>query len=132
MRNKKILTLDDLVLFCERNNFKTFSSKDSGYDICVQVPATFESDETMSDDSILFASVKAFHTGSNRNRSNLTEKAAKECMKNMAYKPVLANFCEIDGVRDFTAHDMEFNDDGSITYIEKQVGCFTADKPYFE
>lgn len=53
-------------------------------------------------------------------------------MKNLAYKPVLANFCEVDGVRDFTAHDMEFNEDGSINYIEKQVGCFTADKPYFE
>lgn len=50
----------------------------------------------------------------------------------MAYKPVLANFCEIDGVRDFTAHDMKINDDGTISYLEKQVGCFTADKPYME
>ena len=109
-----------------------FNAKEVGYDIYVQVPATFEEDKESSEDSILYATVRAFHTGSNKNRSNLTEKAAKECMKNMAYKPVLANFCEIDGVRDFTAHDMEINDDGSINYIEKQVGCFTADKPYFE
>lgn len=109
-----------------------FNAKEVGYDIYVQVPATFEEDKESSEDSILYATVRAFHTGSNKNRSNLTEKAAKECMKNMAYKPVLANFCEIDGVRDFTAHDMEINDDGSIDYIEKQVGCFTADKPYFE
>ena len=119
-------------MFCEQNNFSHFSSKEDNTEIYVQVPATFEQDKEDSDDSLLFATVKAFHTGNNRNHSRLTEKAAKECMKNMAYKPVLANFCEIDGVRDFTSHDMEFNDDGSITYIEKQVGCFTADKPYLE
>ena len=132
MRNKKILTIEDLVAFCEQKNFVRFTSKESGYDLCVQVPAHFEEEKEESDDSILYAKVKAFHTGANRNKSSLTEKAAKECMKNMAYKPVLANFCEVDGVKDFTAHDMEFNDDGTVTYLEKQVGCFTADKPYLE
>lgn len=53
-------------------------------------------------------------------------------MKEMAYKPVLANFCEIDGVRDFTSHDFEIDEDGNYIYYEKQVGCFTIDKPYME
>ena len=35
-------------------------------------------------------------------------------------------------LKDFTSHDMELNDDGSVNYIEKQVGCFTSDKPFFE
>lgn len=81
---------------------------------------------------MLYAHVLAYHTGRNRNQSNLTEAAAKRAMKSMAYKPVLANFCEIDGVRDFTSHDMEIDEDGECTYIEKQVGCFTADAPYME
>ena len=81
---------------------------------------------------MLFAPVLAFHTGANRNRSNVTESAAKKAIKELAYKPVLANFCEIDGVRDFTTHDFEMDEDGNITYLEKQIGCFTADKAYME
>ena len=69
------------------------------------------------------------HTSKNRNGSSLTEKAAKECLSTIAYKPILANFCTVDGVDDFTSHDMEIDEDGNIIYIEKQVGCFTADKP---
>jgi len=44
------------------------------------------------------------HTGKNRNGSNLTEEAAKNCLSSIAYKPLLADFCEIDGVEDFTSH----------------------------
>lgn len=72
------------------------------------------------------------HTGRNRNKSNLTEKGAKSCLSKIAYKPVLADFTEINGERDFTYHAIEYNDDGSRTYIEKQVGCFTSDKPYMK
>lgn len=81
---------------------------------------------------MLMANVLAFHTGENLNKSNVTESAAKKAIKEMAYKPVLANFCEIDGVRDFTSHDFEIDDDGNVHYQEKQVGCFTADVPYLE
>ena len=95
------------------------------------MPAHFSKSED-EDAEMLFASVLAFHTGNNRNRSNLTEDAAKKAIKELAYKPVLANFCEIDGVRDFTSHDFIIDDDGNFIYEEKQVGCFTADKPYME
>ena len=126
---KKILTIDDLVAFCQSQNFRHFSAKESGYQICVQLPATFEKMES-SDTDVLIAPVLAFHTARNLNKSAVTEDAAKKAMKKMAYKPVLANFCEIDGVRDFTSHDFEVDEDGNYIYYEKQVGCFTADKPY--
>lgn len=29
--HKKLLTVDDLVKFCEQNNFAKFNSKESGY-----------------------------------------------------------------------------------------------------
>ena len=125
-----ILTLDDLAKFCEQNNFVKFDAKDSGYQICVQIPAQFSQEN--SDDSMLFANVLAFHTGVNRNKSSLTEDAAKKAIKNLAYKPVLANFCEIDGVRDFTSHDFDVDENGNYIYYEKQVGCFTADKAYMK
>ena len=132
MRKSKILTIDDLVKFCQDQNFTQFSSKDSGYSLHVQIPC--ESFEAIDDEDPLtfYGNVRLMHTGRNRNKSNLTEKGAKSCLSKIAYKPVLADFTEVNGERDFTYHAMEFNEDGSRTYIEKQVGCFTSDKPYME
>ena len=127
----RVLTIEDLVAFCEQQNFSHFSAAQTGYQICVQVPAHFSKTDE-SDSDMLFASVLAFHTGPNRNRSSVTESAAKKAIKELAYKPVLANFCEIDGVRDFTGHDFMIDDDGNFIYQEKQIGCFTADKPYMK
>ena len=132
MRRSKILTIDDLVRFCQDQNFTQFSSKESGYSIYVQIPC--ESFEATDDEDPLtfYGNVKLMHTGLNRNKSNLTEKGAKSCLSKIAYKPVLADFTEVNGERDFTSHSMEFNEDGSRTYIEKQVGCFTSDMPYMK
>lgn len=125
---KKMLTLFDLEKFCETKNFARFSSAESGYQLCVSVPATFE--QNQEDDSLmLFADVKLMHTDKNRNKSALTEKGAKKCLSSIAYKPVLANFAEFDGEWDFTSHDVDIDKDGNFIYIERQVGCFTADKP---
>ena len=125
--HKKILTLDDLVKFCEQQNFAKFSSAESGYQLCVTIPAQFEKED--DDDSLmLFADVLLMHTAENRNHSALTEKAGKNCLSSIPYKPVLANFAEFDGEWDFTSHDIEIDEDGNYNYIERQVGCFTADK----
>ena len=135
---KKLLTLDDLYCFyLEQNKTCKFSSEESGYQLSVQVPAYFEvSDE--EDDSLLFCTVKLMHSGENRNHSNVTDEALTKAAKGLAYKPILANFMEYtdeetgETLKDFTSHDMIINDDGTATYLEKQVGCFTADEPYFE
>ena len=128
---KRILTIEQLIHFCEQNKFYNFSSKDTGYQLCVQMPAVFEKEEN-KDDSLLFAKVKVFHTGRNRNKSNVTEEAAKKAMKTMAYKPILAAFTDVNGESDFTTHEGEIDEDGNWVYTERQIGCFTADKPYME
>lgn len=128
--NKKILTLDDLVKFCESQKLYSYNAEESGKRLCVQIPAQFGQLE--STDTTLYAPIQIMHTTRNRNGSNLTEDAAEECMATLAYKPLLANFCEIDGVKDFTSHDMEINEDGTINYLEHQIGCFTADEPYMQ
>ena len=135
---KKLLTIDDLYSFyLEQNKTCKFSSEESGYQLSVQVPAYFEvSDE--EDDTLLFCTVKLMHSGENRNHSNMTDEALTKAAKGLAYKPILANFMEYtdeetgETLKDFTSHDMIINDDGTATYLEKQVGCFTADEPYFE
>ena len=127
---KKLLTLEDLAKFCKEQNFSKFSSKDTGYQLSVQVTEHFEVDSNVyQDNTLLFGKVKVFHIGPNRNGSSVTKNAAEKALSTIAYKPLLANFCEVDGVKDFTSHDMELNDDGSLTYVEHQIGCFTADAP---
>lgn len=130
---KKLLTLEDLAKFCKEHSFSNFSSKDTGYQLSVQVPTNFEVENTeYQDNTLLFGKVKVFHIGPNRNGSSVTRSAAEKALSTIAYKPLLANFCEVDGVKDFTSHDMELNDDGSITYVEHQIGCFTADAPVIQ
>ena len=127
---KKLLTLEDLASFCKEQNFLNFSSKDTGYQLSVQIPTTFEVENSeYQDNTLLFCNVKLFHIGANRNNSSVTEDAAKKALPTIAYKPLLANFCEIDGVKDFTSHDMNIDSEGNIQYIEHQIGCFTADSP---
>lgn len=130
---KKLLTLEDLAKFCKEHSFSNFSSKDTGYQLSVQVPTNFEVENTeYQDNTLLFGKVKVFHIGPNRNGSSVTRSAAEKALSTIAYKPLLANFCEVDGVKDFTSHDMELNDDGSLTYVEHQIGCFTADAPVIQ
>lgn len=137
--NKKILTLDNLYEFYSLQN-KTckFNAKKSGYQISVQLPAQFEINKDLEDNSLLFCKVKLMHSGENRNHSSVTDDALSKAAKTLAYKPILANFMEYvneetgEILKDFTSHDMEINEDGSINYLEKQIGCFTSDEPYFE
>ena len=135
---KKILTIDDLYNFyLNKNKSCNFSSKDTGYQLSVQIPANFEVEET-EDNSLLYCKVKLMHSGSNRNRSNVTDDALTKASKTLAYKPILANFMEYvdektgETLKDFTSHDITFDDNGNPIYLEKQIGCFTADKPTFE
>lgn len=139
---KRLLFMEDLYDFYS-NKYKRsthFSAEKSGHQIFVQVPAEFEVDKNADykDESLLFCKVKLMHSGDNRNHSSVTDEALKKASKTLAYKPVLANFMEYEDeetgetLKDFTSHDMELNDDGSVNYVEKQVGCFTSDKPFFE
>lgn len=128
-KTKKLLTLDNLIEFCKKEKFYNFSSKDTGYQLAVQVPSVFEIFGAHDDNTLLFCNVKLFHIGPNRNKSSVTEHAAKKALPTIAYKPLLANFCEIDGEKDFTSHDMLWDEDGNIEYLERQIGCFTSDAP---
>jgi hypothetical protein len=123
-----LYSLDQLVQFCIRNKIQNFDAKEAGKPLTVYAPASFDAVED-TDTSLFFGDILAFHTGRNRNKSSISEDVAIEAMKDMAYKPVLANFTTIDGVEDFTSHDMELDEDGNIVYIEHQIGAFTADEP---
>ena len=135
--NKRLMTLDDLYkFFVEQNKTFNFNSKDSGSPIVVSLPGTFaETDDGMP--GLLKLKLKVCHTQLNRNGSFISKENMEKGMPTLKYRPILAHIHELaDGTKDFYAHNMEIveNEDGEseINYIEKQVGCFTADDPWLE
>lgn len=134
---KRILTIEDLVSFCETNKFSKFSSDDNGYRISVQVPSAFESNEDGSEDGMMRLKIKTSHTLRNRNGSYISEASAKEAMPSLKMRPVLAAIHQLEsGEWDFDSHNMEIieneNGETEVNYIEKQVGAFTQEEPFLE
>lgn len=131
MSNNKLLTLEQLVKFCQDNNFQNFSSNDTGYTLSVQVPGKLDFSEKQSN-TLLYTEVKVCHTELNRNGSYISEDNMTKAMPTLKNQPLLASIIEIDeeGTLDFNGHDMKEveNEDGtkSFEYIERQVGCFDA------
>lgn len=139
MRKKKMLFMEDLLQLFRENNLTKFSSSDSGYRLCVQVPATFEIEDKVDDDhrGMMRLKIRVFHLDANRNGSFVSEKAAKDAMPTIKNRPVMAYIHQLDdGEWDFEAHNMilETDENGNdyFEYQEKQVGSFDESEPFFE
>ena len=127
-------TIDDLAAFCKQNNFASFSSKEHGNKpLIVQSVETFEVSDN-SKDGLMPVSLKSCHIGVNRNQSCITEDVMKANMSSFKGRPILANIIKTDtGEYEFHSHDIEFNEDGEIEYIEHPVGVISQlDEPYLE
>ena len=136
---KKILTEDDLLKFCQEQKFAKFSSKDTGYQLAVKVPTTFEVDNTVDDNhrGMMKLKIRIFHTGLNRNKSYVSKESAEKAMNTIADRPVLAAIHQLDdGTWDFEGHEMEIvkDDKGNeeLRYIESQVGSFSSEPAFWE
>ena len=134
---KQILTLDSLYqFFVEQNKTFSFSAKDTGKPIVVTTNGFFEASETEMP-GMLKLELKVCHIETNRNGSHISKENMEKAMPTLKYRPILAYIHELeDGTKDFYAHNMEIveGEDGEseIVYIEKQVGCFTADEPWLK
>lgn len=140
VKKRNLLTIQDLLKFCQENKMYKFSSKEHGYKLSVQVPSTFNVEENVDDShrGMLKLKFRIFHTGLNRNGSFVSEEAAKEAMPTIKNRPVLAAIHQLDnGDWDFEAHNFEIivneeTGEEEINYIEKQVGSFDESEPFFE
>lgn len=139
VKKKKMLTVEDLCKFCLENNFAKFSAKESGYQLAVQVPTTFEIDDTSDDNhrGMMRLKFRILHDGKNRNGSFVSHNSAVKASNTIADRPIMAAIHQLDdGSWDFKSHEMEIieNEDGEaeINYIEKQVGSFSSEKPFWE
>ena len=134
---KKILTLDNLYqFFVEQDKSVDFSAKETGTPIVVKTNGFFDAHESDMP-GMLKLRLKVCHTDVNRNGSHISKENMEKAMPTLKYRPILAHIHELkDGTKDFYAHNMEIveNKDGEmeINYIEKQVGCYTADEPWLE
>lgn len=134
---KQILTLDNLYkFFVDQNQTVNFSSKESGQPIVVKTGGYF-SEESSDMPGMLKLKLKTCHIDTNRNGSHISKENMEKAMPTLKYRPILAYIHELeDGTKDFYAHNVEIveNEDGEaeINYIEKQVGCYTADEPWLE
>lgn len=134
---KQILTLDNLYeFFVQQNKNVVFNSKEEKQSIVVKTFGDFftEDDDTPG---MLRLKLKVCHILKNRNGSHISKENMEAAMPTLKYRPVLAYIHELeDGTKDFYAHNMEIieNEDGEseINYLEKPVGCFTAEDPWLE
>lgn len=134
---KKIMTLDSLYrFFVEQNKSFNFSSKESGEPIVVSMPGNFEESENDMP-GMLKLKLKVAHIDTNRNGSHISKENMEKAMPSLKYRPILAYIHTLpSGEEDFYAHNIEIvedeNGDEKINYLEKQVGCFTAEEPYLQ
>ena len=138
-KKKMILTVDDLLRFCEEQQFQKFSSKESGYRLAVKIPTTFEVEDTVDENhrGMMKIKIRIFHTGVNRNMSHVSKEAATKAMNTIADRPVLAAIHQLDsGEWDFEGHEMEIvtdeNGNEELRYIESQVGSFSSEPAFWE
>ena len=135
---KKIMTLDSLYkFFVKQNKSFNFSAKDSGSPIVVTSNGHFAKAKDDGMPGMLKLKLKNCHIDTNRNGSHISKENMEKAMPTLKYRPILAYIHELpDGTKDFYAHNVEFeedeNGDTQVVYLEKQVGCFTADDPWLE
>lgn len=127
-------TIDDLATFCKQNNFARFNSNEYGNKpLIIQSVETFEVSNN-SKDGLMPVNLKSCHIGVNRNQSCISEDVMKANMSSFKGRPILANIIKTDtGEYEFHSHDVEFNEDGEMEYLEHPVGVISQlDDPYLE
>ena len=125
---RKYLTLDDLLLFCKKNNFNHFNAKDSDGPIVVQTPGKFELNGD-SNAGLQPVKLSACHTSLNRNGSSISKDAMEAALPSFSNRPILGYIHQLeDGTWDFYSHNIEVVEDENekdgarIDYLETPVG----------
>lgn len=138
--SKKVMSIDDLYDFCLKNKFNHFSTNESNFELCVQMPANGlfkKEDEDKHREGLRPFTAKAYHDHINLNHSEINEDVFKENTKSAPFRPILANIIknEETGELDFGSHDFiieeDENGDEKIIYKEQPVGVINGDF-YFE
>ena len=132
--SKRIMTVDELYVFCLKNKFSKFDSKDFGKELVVEMPANFaKSDDNidkMTEGLTPFTS-RAFHDHINLNKSEIKEQDFKDNLPSSNLRPILAHIVkdEQTGELDFGSHDSHVE---KVTEIDEDGKEFTVEKTVYD
>ena len=147
--SKRIMTVDELYVFCLKNKFSKFDSKDFGTELVVEMPANFaksdDNTDKMTEGLTPFIS-RAFHDHINLNKSEIKEQDFKDNLPSSNLRPILAHIVkdEKTGELDFGSHDshvekvIEIDEDGKeftvekVVYDEQPIGVIDGSKTSIE
>lgn len=130
--SKRIMTVDELYLFCLNNNFAKFDSKETGSELVVEMPGLFEksssSTERHTEGMTPFVS-RAFHDKINLNKSKIETEIFEDNLPSSHLRPILANIVRDEETNelDFGSHDfhietvIEKDENGNEIEVEKTV-----------
>ena len=122
---KKLFTLSELNEYVKTGRSFQYSAKDEHEEIAVALNCnmTFASDDEGDDaEGLVPVILKACHTGTNINGSNIPEKVMRKALPSFANRPILAYIHEVDGQPEFYGHNIEEGEDGDLVYLERPVG----------
>ena len=136
MRNKRLLTIDDLYEYftsTKTENFH-FNANEQHQNIIVQVGGvmTFE-ENTNYTDGLIPVTLQACHTGNNKNHSYISEKTMNAALPSFANRPILGYIHEVNGQPQFYTHNMHIDENDEIVYDEYPVGIIPeSGNPHLE
>ncbi|MCR4720936.1 MAG: hypothetical protein K5655_04340 [Lachnospiraceae bacterium] len=122
---KKLFTLSELNEYVKTGRSFQYIAQDEKEEIGVTIECNMvfaSSDDNENTEGLVPVVLKACHTGTNINKTNIPEKAMKKALPSFANRPILAYIHEVDGQPEFYGHNMEEGQDGEIIYYEKPVG----------
>ena len=122
---KKLFTLSELNEYVKTGRSFQYIAQDEKEEIGVTIECNMmfaSNDDNENTEGLVPVVLKACHTGTNINKSNIPEKAMKKALPSFANRPILAYIHEVDGQPEFYGHNMEEGQDGEIIYYEKPVG----------
>lgn len=122
---KKLFTLSELNEYVKTGRSFQYIAQDEKEEIGVTIECNMmfaSNDDNENTEGLVPVVLKACHTGTNINRTNIPEKAMKKALPSFANRPILAYIHEVDGQPEFYGHNMEEGQDGEIIHYEKPVG----------
>ena len=147
--NKRIMTVDELYLFCIKNNFTKFNSDETNSELVVEMPGLFEkknsTSERHTEGMTPFVS-RAFHDKVNLNKSKIETEVFENNLPSSHLRPILAHITRDKETNelDFGSHDfhietvIEKDKDGNdievekIVYDEQPIGVIDGSKNTIE
>lgn len=122
---KRILTIEQLMKFCQENDVTHFNAADNNTFVTLTTygEITYSAND---DPSLMSVVLKACHCGLNRNNSRISEETMTSALPSFSNKPILAEIIDTDNGKDFGSHAMELVEDEDgierVRYIERCVG----------